>query len=86
MGIPVPTRRSAKSSPMKYTRSQTQRRHGRTDELDANEPPQPDEKQKAEVSRMGNYFNIVIAPPPIRALQPRKLVPGDAFHLATKTI
>ncbi|CAH4029971.1 unnamed protein product [Pieris brassicae] len=87
MGIPVPTRRSGKSS-MKYSRSQSQRRQGRGDEMELNETeaPHPDEKQKPDVSRMGNYFNIVIAPPPIRALQPRKLVPGDAFRLATKTI
>lgn len=33
-----------------------------------------DFKRPSEVSRMGNYFNIVIAPPPIKALQPRKIL------------
>lgn len=33
-----------------------------------------DFKRPSEVSRMGNYFNIVIAPPPIKALQPRKML------------
>uniref|UniRef100_A0A2H1WFG4 SFRICE_029350 n=1 Tax=Spodoptera frugiperda TaxID=7108 RepID=A0A2H1WFG4_SPOFR len=37
-----------------------------------------------EVSRMGNYFNIVIAPPPIKALQPRKLLQNDAFRNGAK--
>ncbi|KOB68558.1 Riddle 4 [Operophtera brumata] len=31
-------------------------------------------KRPSEVSRMGNYFNIVIAPPPIKTLQPRKML------------
>ncbi|CAD0202566.1 unnamed protein product [Chrysodeixis includens] len=39
-----------------------------------------------EVSRMGNYFNIVIAPPPIKALQPRKLLQGDTFRNSGKRI
>ncbi|CAB3253378.1 unnamed protein product [Arctia plantaginis] len=45
-----------------------------------------DFKRGSEVSRMGNYFNIVIAPPPIKALQPRKLIGGDAYRTAAKRI
>uniref|UniRef100_A0A2A4JY02 TIL domain-containing protein n=1 Tax=Heliothis virescens TaxID=7102 RepID=A0A2A4JY02_HELVI len=43
-------------------------------------------KRNNEVSRMGNYFNIVIAPPPIKALQPRKLLQNDAFRNGAKRI
>ncbi|KAJ2945654.1 hypothetical protein O0L34_g486 [Tuta absoluta] len=39
-----------------------------------------DFKRSPEVSRMGNYFNIVIAPPPIKALQPRKLLQNDVYR------
>ncbi|CAG4952056.1 unnamed protein product [Colias eurytheme] len=94
MGIPVPTRRSSKSSPMKYS-TRTQRRHGRADELDIDDGPLPTpnhvdnslkQQKAAEISRMGNYFNIVIAPPPIRALQPRKVIQGDPFRISSKQI
>ncbi|CAK1555630.1 unnamed protein product [Leptosia nina] len=76
MGIPVPTRRSSNTSPMKFNR--LQRRHGKDDigPIENDVPTHVDERKAAEISRMGNYFNIVIAPPPIRALQPRKLVQG----------
>ncbi|KAJ8712354.1 hypothetical protein PYW07_005196 [Mythimna separata] len=37
-----------------------------------------------EVSRMGNYFNIVIAPPPIKALQPRKLLQNEGYRNGPK--
>lgn len=37
-----------------------------------------DAQKSSDGSRMGNYFNIVIAPPPIKALQPRKLL-GNNF-------
>lgn len=37
-----------------------------------NKPEDP--RRPLDVSRMGNYFNIVIAPPPIKALQPRKML------------
>ncbi|PZC78894.1 hypothetical protein B5X24_HaOG217088 [Helicoverpa armigera] len=43
-------------------------------------------KRNNEVSRMGNYFNIVIAPPPIKALQPRKLLQNDNFRNGAKRI
>lgn len=38
----------------------------------------------SEVSRMGNYFNIVIAPPPIKAMQPRKVIQNEAYRNAAK--
>lgn len=50
----------------------------------ANVNQKDDFKRGSEVSRMGNYFNIVIAPPPIKALQPRKLVGGDAYRTSSK--
>lgn len=43
-------------------------------------PQHPEEQFKrgnSDMSRMGNYFNIVIAPPPIKALQPRKMLSND---------
>lgn len=43
-------------------------------------PQHPEEQFKrgnSDMSRMGNYFNIVIAPPPIKALQPRKMLSSD---------
>lgn len=44
---------------------------------DFKRPPEVS-KGPSDGSRMGNYFNIVIAPPPIKALQPRKLL-GNNF-------
>lgn len=47
--------------------------------------PKEEFKQRgSEISRMGNYFNIVIAPPPIKALQPRKLLQSDSYRNAGK--
>lgn len=49
--------------------------------------PKEDFKPRgSEVSRMGNYFNIVIAPPPIKALQPRKLIQSEGYRNANKRI
>ncbi|XP_050682348.1 uncharacterized protein LOC126977533 [Leptidea sinapis] len=88
MGIPVPTKRSSKPSGPKNN-LKTQRRHTRPDEAqDANENERiPFNRvnevkpgKATEVSRMGNYFNIVIAPPPIRSLQPRKVLQSDNFR------
>ncbi|XP_053610516.1 uncharacterized protein LOC128675246 [Plodia interpunctella] len=85
MGIPVPTKRVPVEKPPPPPKYQPPkpRMHARREdilpELD-NEPPFPpriDEnsiKRAQDNSRMGNYFNIVIAPPPIKAIQPRKLL------------
>lgn len=43
-------------------------------------PLHPEDQFKrgnSDMSRMGNYFNIVIAPPPIKAMQPRKVLSND---------
>ncbi|XP_026756385.2 uncharacterized protein LOC113516204 [Galleria mellonella] len=91
MGIPVPNRRSDKQQATKYGVKSSRAYSKRDDiplELD-NEVPfnHADEfKKPSEVSRMGNYFNIVIAPPPIKALQPRKLLQNDEFRLPSKLI
>ncbi|XP_063829294.1 uncharacterized protein LOC135078681 [Ostrinia nubilalis] len=91
MGIPVPSKRSDKSLP-KYG-SRIQRPHLKRDDLPAEFEKEDlptnhmdDMKRPSEVSRMGNYFNIVIAPPPIKALQPRKLLQSDSFRPAAKRI
>ncbi|CAG9788747.1 unnamed protein product [Diatraea saccharalis] len=96
MGIPVPNKRFEKPLPLKYA-GRSARGHSKRDEqlMDfiENEPPPnhvEDFKRPSEVSRMGNYFNIVIAPPPIKALQPRKmlaneLIPGS-YRSASKRI
>ncbi|XP_075980555.1 uncharacterized protein LOC142979503 isoform X2 [Anticarsia gemmatalis] len=54
--------------------------------VNANPNQKDDFKRGSEVSRMGNYFNIVIAPPPIKALQPRKLVQDDVYRNNPKRI
>ncbi|XP_026321484.1 uncharacterized protein LOC113231397 [Hyposmocoma kahamanoa] len=49
-------------------------------------PQHPEEQFKrgnSDMSRMGNYFNIVIAPPPIKTLQPRKMISND-YRVAPK--
>ncbi|CAK1587003.1 unnamed protein product [Parnassius mnemosyne] len=94
MGIPVPTKRIAKPPAPKYVAAaKTPRTHGKRDEaLDMEDSALPpnnhveDFKRASEVSRMGNYFNIVIAPPPIKALQPRKLLHNDNFRPPIKQI
>lgn len=93
MGIPVATKRPARpTTPQpKYSNSymnRAVRNHSRRDNI-----PQgveysdiegtgtnhlEDGKRMLENSRMGNYFNIVIAPPPIKQLQPRKLMHANA--------
>ncbi|CAH0725724.1 unnamed protein product, partial [Brenthis ino] len=75
MGIPVPNRRSGISKNVLKS-SNRHRGHVKREEdielNDNNAPYHADEMQREEVSRMGNYFNIVIAPPPIKAIRPRK--------------
>ncbi|KAI5642119.1 trypsin inhibitor like cysteine rich domain-containing protein [Phthorimaea operculella] len=98
MGIPVPSRRG-NDKPTKYERSprspwQHKRSEDMPNENDEMQPPPPaqqippshseDFKRSPEVSRMGNYFNIVIAPPPIKALQPRKLLQNDVYRAPQK--
>lgn len=96
MGIPVPTRRAESKSPSptssKYgVRNPRVHNKMREDALDfESEGSVPgnhveDAKRPSEVSRMGNYFNIVIAPPPIKALQPRKML-SEAFRPPGKRI
>ncbi|CAG4942416.1 unnamed protein product [Parnassius apollo] len=94
MGIPVPTKRIAKPPAPKYVAAaKTPRSHAKRDDaLDMDDSALPpnnhveDFKRASEVSRMGNYFNIVIAPPPIKALQPRKLLHNDNFRPPAKQI
>ncbi|XP_045774358.1 uncharacterized protein LOC123873539 [Maniola jurtina] len=87
MGIPVPSRRSAIPPAPPKPSGRIQRVHAKKEEnLELsdveNVPNHVDEfKRTAEISRMGNYFNIVIAPPPIKALQPRKMVHNDAQRI-----
>ncbi|XP_023943277.2 uncharacterized protein LOC112049552 isoform X3 [Bicyclus anynana] len=91
MGIPVPSRRSPKPPAPPKTVDRIQRGHSNKKEdameLSDIEPihNHVDEfKRAAEVSRMGNYFNIVIAPPPIKALQPRKMIQNDQQRIKSK--
>ncbi|XP_013198630.2 uncharacterized protein LOC106141529 [Amyelois transitella] len=87
MGIPVPTKRvPVDKSPLKYPSKP--RMHNRRDDFPQdfeNEGPfsnrvdESNMKRPQDGSRMGNYFNIVIAPPPIKAIQPRKLLQNEAF-------
>lgn len=100
MGIPVPAKRAQDKPAPKYRslpRGYVKR--AEVDDFADNEvpntlsnsgpisnaSPKEDVKQRgSEVSRMGNYFNIVIAPPPIKALQPRKLVQSEAYRNSAK--
>lgn len=93
MGIPVPNKKSDKSPVAKYG-SRFQRGHGKREESLADfendgipgNRMEESPRRPSEVSRMGNYFNIVIAPPPIKALQPRKLLATEPFRPAAKRI
>ncbi|XP_072945222.1 uncharacterized protein [Epargyreus clarus] len=89
MGIPVPTKRAGKFNAPKYSNTISRgHRHEDVPEFSENDVPAPshveDTKRDHGVSRMGNYFNIVIAPPPIKALQPRKLLQNDAFQISAR--
>lgn len=98
MGIPVPSRRSDKglASASSKLVSRNPRGHGKAREdaaieieSDSGMPPSnhvEELRRPADVTRMGNYFNIVIAPPPIKALQPRKLLQNDPFRQPSKRI
>ncbi|OWR53040.1 hypothetical protein KGM_207395 [Danaus plexippus plexippus] len=84
MGIPVPSKRSGQlGNPAPKMVGRLPRSHIKRDNLqeisdvDASMSHVEDFRRAAEVSRMGNYFNIVIAPPPIKALQPRKTLQSD---------
>lgn len=91
MGIPVPTKRMDKALPPKYA-ARSFRYSKRADltpeypenELSPSSTKIDDFKRNQEISRMGNYFNIVIAPPPIKALQPRKIVQNDPYRSQLK--
>lgn len=90
MGIPVTSKRTEKQSSLsakyaaRFPRTQSKREEMPPEfqETDMDQhmsggPPNnkiEEFKRPAEVSRMGNYFNIVIAPPPIKTLQPRKML------------
>lgn len=88
MGIPVPSKKSGGGGPAKQIipkyEGRSARGHAkRSEQFDLeNEPPVnhvEEFKRPSEGTRMGNYFNIVIAPPPIKALQPRKLLQSEQF-------
>lgn len=89
MGIPVPSRRAAKPPAPPKPPERTQRGHAKKEdnfelsdtEALSNHVGVDEFKRAAELSRMGNYFNIVIAPPPIKALQPRKMIQNDAQRI-----
>ncbi|KAL4703526.1 hypothetical protein ACJJTC_010146 [Scirpophaga incertulas] len=90
MGIPVPTKKSEKVLPPKYSnrsgKIHRKREEAQSEPSVAANPPYnrlEDVKRSSEVSRMGNYFNIVIAPPPIKALQPRKLLHSEVLRAGT---
>ncbi|XP_063365869.1 uncharacterized protein LOC134654335 [Cydia amplana] len=90
MGIPVPTRRSEKyntnnnyNTKRHYAKKEEEVPEVRENEAVSISQSNPRTKFSSDVSRMGNYFNIVIAPPPIRALQPRKIMQSEA-HRAPK--
>ncbi|XP_041982165.1 uncharacterized protein LOC121735405 [Aricia agestis] len=59
LGIPIPT--------SSHTRS-----HQGIDTVDYDAPINYEDKKPADLSRMGNYFNIVIAPPPAKSVLPRE--------------
>ncbi|KAI8439474.1 hypothetical protein MSG28_013246 [Choristoneura fumiferana] len=92
MGIPVPSKRSAKPPAPKYNNRAPPRMHGKRDEglselkdlRESETMPNEEFKRPSEISRMGNYFNIVIAPPPIKALQPRKILQNDGYRTPAK--
>ncbi|XP_028040178.1 uncharacterized protein LOC114250489 [Bombyx mandarina] len=89
MGIPIPTKRDKTLSPKYSGRSYRSHTKREGQEIVENELPPPnykleDARRSPEVSRMGNYFNIVIAPPPIKALQPRKILQSDAYRPNSK--
>ncbi|KAL0871244.1 hypothetical protein ABMA27_005003 [Loxostege sticticalis] len=89
MGIPVPNKKLDKYPVPKYgSRIQTRRDHANMPDFENEVTPgthaEDSPRRPSEVSRMGNYFNIVIAPPPIKALQPRKLLQPDSFRQAAK--
>ncbi|XP_046969708.1 uncharacterized protein LOC124537041 [Vanessa cardui] len=90
MGIPVPSRRSSKSTVVAKNNGRMQKPHHKQDDVrEFNGVPSnqvDDFKRADEVSRMGNYFNIVIAPPPIKSLQPRKTLHSDTQKLTAKQI
>lgn len=90
MGIPVPNKKPPKP-PVLSNIGRIPRSHSRRDdflEYSDNEGTYnnhvEDLKRGSEMSRMGNYFNIVIAPPPIKALQPRKMLLSDEMRIPTK--
>lgn len=91
MGIPVATKRPSRPStpqPKVGIYNRAFRNHTRRDnapqglefsDVEGMPGNHLDEgKRQLDTSRMGNYFNIVIAPPPIKQLQPRKLLHGGA--------
>lgn len=93
MGIPVPSKRSGQlGNPAPKMVGRLPRSHIKRDNLqeisdvDASMSHVEDFRRAAEVSRMGNYFNIVIAPPPIKALQPRKTLQSDTQTNPGKSI
>lgn len=81
MGIPVPSRRRSGKPAVIPKSARIPKVHGKQEDVhELNDAPyhQVEAYKRAdEVSRMGNYFNIVIAPPPIKALQPRKMLHSE---------
>lgn len=88
MGIPVPNRRSGNSKNVLKPSDRHRGHVKREDDIELNDnntPNHADDMQRGEVSRMGNYFNIVIAPPPIKAIQPRKTFHNEVKAIPVKT-
>lgn len=81
MGIPVPSRRRSGKPSVIPKSARIPKVHGKQEDVhELNDVPSHQVeayKRADEVSRMGNYFNIVIAPPPIKALQPRKMLHSE---------
>lgn len=68
MGIPVPT---THMSPDYQNAESRRRNYYNAEELMTQHQMKPGVDGKPEISRLGNYFNIVIAPPPIKAFIPK---------------
>ena len=87
MGIPVPSLRSAApKDDLKPINKRSKGHSKREDDSLLNDNNHVDEIQRGEVSRMGNYFNIVIAPPPIKAIQPRKIFHDEVKGISVKQV
>lgn len=92
MGIPVLTnikssnaRNNPRSVPSHFKKEAVPKAVAEYSESELTNPHAEDYKIPSDVSRMGNYFNIVIAPPPIKSLQSRKMVQNNRHHIPEKS-